>query len=268
MVLKFQLKSWNNVKKLLLANLPLEIREIRKLEEIIAKRDVEKMNRFIDRVCANYRLNPDFQNSLKEKVNDEVEYLKSIKGFGAYENLSKKMFVIRRNMNFNGKRVLSTKAYKLFMNFLVAVEALDSEKEINVADIKKILAGSGKLNPQSLEKYKNFTLEMEGKNVYAYSGDKRIIDIVNVLSALQDKGIITKLEKLIYINRSLDKDIERYINQRINKMYIPLSDKEELDFILDDVKVVYRAIAIYHAYNTLCNVCYEAATSFAVIVVV
>ncbi|GFR36592.1 hypothetical protein [Thermobrachium celere] len=267
MVLKFQLKSWNNVKKLLLLNLPLDSQEIRKLEEIIAKRDVDKINRFIETVCSTYKLTPNFKNNLMKKVIEEVEYLKSIKGVGAYERLTKKMFTIKRNTNFNRKRILPREAYELFINFLVSLESLDFQKEVKVSDIKRILTSSVKVNSKALEKYKNLALNMEEENVYTYSGDKKIMDIVNVLSALQDRGIINKIEKLIYINRRLDDNIKRYIDQKISKIYIPLSDDEVMDYVLDDIKGVYKAIIIHYVYNILCNICYEAATSFAVIVV-
>ncbi|MBZ4664641.1 MAG: hypothetical protein JG776_2365 [Caloramator sp.] len=267
MVLKFKLKSWNNVKKLLLLNLPLNVQEIRKLEEIIAKRDIDKINRFVDAVSLNYNLSPNFTNTLKEKIKEEAEYLKGIKGFGAYENLSKKIFTIKLNANYKGKRTLSKEAYNMFIKFLAAIETINSEKEIKASDIKKILTGSVKINEKAIEKYKGLELKMQKENVYDYSGDKKIIDIVSVLLMLQNSGIITNLEKLIYTNRMIDKKVERYVNQSVSKIYIPLSDEEVSSFVVNDVKAIYKAIIIHHVYNTLCNICYEAATNFAVIVV-
>lgn len=265
MVVKFKFASWYNVKKVILTNIRLTSEESDLVEKLVNKKEMEKLIKFLERLSNKGRITDRQLVKLKEFIERETQYLNAVKGGSVNKKLNDMVFGINRNQLFSGIKCVKKQHYDIFISFANNMYTDCAEKQ-EIVNLLRDLKLSANLTEQKGEKkFGNLSLDNE-ETLFAYSGEKKVLDIINMLQYVQNNGVISKIEKLLFYNKGKSAKVDRYIDKYLNKMFIPLNEKEVMPYIIDDERILIKALTIYNVYNVLCNICYQAVLKNAVII--
>lgn len=265
MKVKFQLLSWQNVKNDVISIFPLRKKEVELLENLISKKDEEKILAMVDRLIKNKNLQGNIDNSIKAALKDKMTHLSGTKNFNSYDRVNQRIFQIQINPLYLDKSSIGVKSYMVFMDFLTRLSSLDDaivlDEIIDALELRAERKGLDNLNAE----LKAIILS-SGTNVYSYSGDKKILNLIEYLAKIQNSGIIREIEKILFCNKGKVAFVDRYAEGYVNKIFIE-TRRAEFESYKVSREALIRAACVHYVYNILCSICYKAAVKSAVIIV-
>lgn len=266
MKVKFELLSWQNVKNDVVSMFHLRKSEIEILDNLISKKDGEKILDMVDRIGKKRNLQGNVNNAVKAVLRKKMAYLNGTKNFNSYDKVNQKVFQISINPLYLDKDSIGIKSYRAFIDFLARLSSLNN----NTVTLREIIDALECRNER--KGLDNITSELKGiilsreTNIYSYSGDKKILNLIDILVKIQNSGIIKGIEKILFCNKEKVELVDRYTERYVTKIFIE-TRKAEFEAYMVSKDALVRAACVHWVYNILCCICYKAAVKSAVIIV-
>lgn len=264
MKVRFQLLSWQNVKSDVISVFNLRKAEVEILENLISKKDDEKILAMVDRLSRKKNLQCSIDNTIKAVLKEKMTYLSGTKNFNSYDKVNQKIFQIPINPLYLDKNSIGLKSYRVFIDFLTRLSSIDSTTALDeIIDALELKSERKGLDNVNLE-LKSIILSKS--SVYSYSGDKKILNLIEYLSRIQNSGIIKEIEKILFCNKGKVEFVDKYAERYVNKIFIE-TRRAEFEAYKVSKEALIRAACVHYVYNILCSICYKAAVKSAVIIV-